>query len=139
MQAPNQQNQQQQRPQPIQQLSNDQVKATMSPLSQEVLEQLLKEPNAPFLSVIYFTANWCGPCKRVNLQRVTQFRKDIKWYVCDVDVNPYSLGYCGGKQIPSWLALSNGKPTGPILTSADDAATLRWIAQLPVEGTPGKA
>jgi len=119
-------------------LTNDQVKATMSPLSQEVLEQLLKEPNAPFLVVIYFTANWCGPCKRVGLQRVTQFRKDIQWYLCDVDANPYSLGYCGGKQIPSWLALVNGKPAGPLLVSADDAATCRWLSMLPVEDVPAK-
>ena len=129
---------QQQRQQPLQQLTNDQVKATMSPLSQEVLEQLLKEPNAPFLSVLYFTANWCGPCKKVNLQRVTQFRNDITWYLCDVDANPYSLGYCGGKQIPSWLALVNGKPFGPLIVSADDLYTCRWLSTLPVEGAPAK-
>lgn len=110
----------------------------MSPLSQEDLEKLLKEPNAPFLVVIYFTASWCGPCKRVNLQRVTHFRKDIAWYVCDVDTNHYSLGYCGGKQIPSWIALSNGKPTGPLLVSGDDAVICKWLSTLPVEDTPIK-
>ena len=110
----------------------------MSPLSQELLEQLLKDPNPPFLAVIYFTASWCGPCKRVNLQRVTKFRKDIAWYLCDVDENSYSLGFCGGKQIPSWLALVNGKAAGPLLVSADDAQTCRWLAALPVNGTPVK-
>jgi len=117
-------------------LTNDQVKATMSPLSQEGLEQLLNTPSTP-LTVIYFTASWCGPCRRVNLHKITQFRNDIVWYVCDVDNNPYSLGYCRGKQIPSWLALVNGQPytvgqsPAALVTIADSDAVCRWLSLLP--------
>jgi len=115
-------------------LTNEEVKATMSPLTQEVLEDLMKSPNPPPVAVVYFTAKWCGPCKRVGLQKVTQFRSDIKWYVCDVDDNSYSLGYCGGRQIPSWLAIVNGKPVTPIVQSSNDDATIRWLANLPFSG-----
>ena len=108
----------------------------MSPLTQEGLEAMLKSPNTPPLVVIYFTAKWCGPCKRVNLHRVTQFRKDIKWYVCDVDENNYSLGYCGGRQIPSWLAIVNGKAQLPIVQISDDLETCTWLSKLPVPGVP---
>ena len=113
----------------------------MSPLSQEFLESLnqpktnqavlpLDARAVPPLIVIYFTANWCGPCNRLNLQRITGLRRDIHWMLCDVDQNDYSLGYCGGRSIPAWLAIVNGKPQ-QLLQMSDDAAVCKWLASLP--------
>ena len=112
----------------------------MSPLSQEFLESLIhpkhngvqpmESRNIPPLIVIYFTASWCGPCNKLNLQRITGLRRDIQWMLCDVDQNDYSLGYCGGRSIPAWLAIVNGKPQ-QLLQMSDDAAICKWLASLP--------
>lgn len=112
----------------------------MPPLSQEFLESLLhprnngvqplESRNIPPLIVIYFTASWCGPCNKLNLQRIVGLRRDIHWMLCDVDQNDYSLGYCGGRSIPAWLAIVNGKPQ-QLVQMSDDAAVCKWLASLP--------
>ena len=127
-----------QRPQPVQQIPNSQIKTMMSPLSQEFLESLAKRRDAilplearavPPLIVVYFTADWCGPCNKLNLQRIVGLRKDIHWMLCDVDQNDYSLGYCGGRSIPAWLAIVNGKPQ-QLLQMSSDEAVCKWLATL---------
>jgi putative thioredoxin len=111
----------------------------MSPLTQPYLESLLSSRLPPFLVVIYFTADWCGPCKKVGLQRIVNLRKDIQWMVCDVDKNDYSAGYCQVRSIPSWLALVRGKPL-PLFQSSDDKEICLWLSKLPTNlETPASA
>jgi thiol-disulfide isomerase/thioredoxin len=101
----------------------------MSPLSQETLETLLQF-NDPFpIAIVYFTATWCGPCNRVRLQEVVEARPDVKWYVCDVDENDYSLGYCGGSSIPAWLPIVKGK-AGALYNQSNMDAILQWVRSL---------
>lgn len=113
----------------------------MFPLTQEHLETRLLQPRNPEapLVVVYFTAKWCNPCKNLKLAAVHNFRNDIKWYVCDVDVNGYSLGFCGGRQIPSFAAIVQGVQL-PMITSADYAVVCKWLNQLPTfPAKPGPA
>ena len=113
-------------------MSNTEVKEMMLPLTQTHLETRLlqpRDPEAP-LVMIYFTAKWCRPCQNVKLASIYHFRNDIKWYLCDVDDNDYSLGFCGGRQIPSFGAIVQGKQL-PLITTADHTVVCKWIAQLP--------
>ena len=92
-------------------------------LTQEQFETLLK----PFVSdgkpaaqavVVYFTASWCGACKRLDFDSLlSSTPKTIVWYKCDVDVNKYTLGYCGLTKIPSFALIKNGKFLGKFSTS----------------------
>jgi len=102
----------------------------MFPLSQEDLESLLQMRDPPPLVVIYFTAKWCGPCNKINLNRVVKFRQGIQWMLCDVDDNDYSLGYCQGRSIPAWLAIVRGKPL-PLFQHSSDLEICKWLATLP--------
>jgi thioredoxin-like negative regulator of GroEL len=95
----------------------------MIPLrNQEQFEALLKPVTpegkaAPPMVVVYFTASWCGACKRLDLPLLESFRNDIVWYKCDVDENKYSLGYCGLTKIPAFVIIKSGKFLGKFNTS----------------------
>jgi thiol-disulfide isomerase/thioredoxin len=98
----------------------------MTPLQdQEMLEQLLQRgeyKNAQVYPkvVVYFTANWCGACKRVDLSHLINSLEGVRWYICDVDKNNYSAGFAGVKTIPSFLPIRNGKHQQLVSTSATE-------------------
>lgn len=109
---------------------NADAKKSMNQLdTQEKLEEILQRKSPKPLTIIYFTAKWCGPCKALNLAKVLNSFKGIEWYLCDIDENDYSAGYCGIRSIPSFLAIKNGKPLQPITQSNPDKV-IEWISTL---------
>ena len=102
----------------------------MIPLqSQEQFESFLgrntaKKPDP--IVLIRFTASWCGPCKRIDVNSLLSLSDKIKWYECDIDEHDYTAGYCGVKTIPSFLAIVNGKPQ-PLLSTSDTNQVINWI------------
>ena len=103
----------------------------MTPLhDQALLESLIKRTvdNTKYdpIVIIRFTATWCGPCKRIDTQALLNLSDQIKWYVCDLDENDYSPGYCGVKTIPCFLAIVNGVPQ-PLFQSSDTMKVAEWI------------
>lgn len=50
----------------------------------------------------------------------------IKWYICDIDENDYTPGYCGVKSIPAFLAIVNGQPQ-PLFVSSDTMKVAQWM------------
>ena len=102
----------------------------MTPLlSQETFERMIS--NDPTIKkdvfcIIYFTAKWCGPCNRLQLGSLLELSDKIKWYLCDVDENEYTPGYCGVKSIPSFLAILNGKLM-PLYSNSDTNKVIEWI------------
>jgi thioredoxin-like negative regulator of GroEL len=92
----------------------------MYPLTQDVFELLLqnKLEKQASVCVIYFTAKWCGPCNRLPLDKIVNANPKIAWYICDIDENDYTSGYCGIKSIPTFIPIVNGKPYQS-LTSSD--------------------
>ena len=95
-------------------------------LTQEQFEGLLKPPskdgkppvNVAEAVVVYFTAPWCGACKRLDFDNLfASIPKTIVWYKCDIDVNKYTLGYCGLTKIPSFVIIKSGKFLGKFTTS----------------------
>lgn len=110
----------------------------MIPLpTQEVFESLLKrnwkegEPGAKYV-VVYFTAPWCGACKKLDLDALTTSRSDVVWYKCNVDENTYSLGYCGLSRIPAFVFLRNGEVVHQV-SSSSTQVLLDLMAQFFVE------
>jgi len=70
--------------------------------------------------VVYFTAPWCGACKRLDFDRILSHNTNVVWYKCDIDVNKYTLGYCGLSKIPSFAFIKDGKFLGKFTSSDTD-------------------
>ena len=100
----------------------------MTPLeTQEQFESLLNVSNKnPPQVVVYFTAPWCGACTRLNHEEIQVSNPNIVWYKCDIDQNKYTLGYCGLKQIPSFVFIKDSKFLGKF-TSSNTAAVIETL------------
>lgn len=103
--------------------------------TQEEFETLLCPPNgnkndySP-LVIVYFTANWCGACKRIDWSKIQPEKHiGITWLLCDVDKNDYTPGYCGVKSIPAFQALIYGRHE-PLFQSNSADDILSWLCTL---------
>jgi thioredoxin 1 len=101
-------------------------------MTQEEFEQLTgvqpvpEGTTVPPLSVIYFTATWCGACRRLNMPALEAALPEVNWLKCDVDQNNYTGGYCGVRSIPSFIIVKN-KKVSEIFQSTSNDAVEKWI------------
>ena len=104
-------------------------------MTQEEFEQLIgRQPIPddvvlPKVTVVYFTASWCGACRRLNLPALEQAFPDVNWLKCDIDANNYSPGYCGVRGIPAFMVFAGGKPQGPFKSSSTEKV-VAWLETL---------
>jgi thioredoxin-like negative regulator of GroEL len=103
----------------------------MTPLpSQEFFESLIaKGVPHEHLVIVRFTASWCGPCQKVKDAALLEGRPDAEWYLCDIDENDYTAGYCGVKTIPCFQAIVDGVPK-PLFQSSDTEKIVAWSQSL---------
>lgn len=99
----------------------------MIPLqTQEQFEAMYAKVESPIL--VYFTANWCGACKRLDMEFIHEEFPDLPIYKCDIDENKYTPGFCGVKSIPNFVLLKAGTPAKvENLQSSNTAAVATWI------------
>jgi len=77
--------------------------------------------------LVYFTADWCGACKRIDWDFLQGEFPDLTIYKCDVDENNYTPGFCQVRSIPNFSIIHPGKKiTGP-MQSSDTAKVAAWI------------
>ncbi len=80
---------------------------------------------------IYFTAPWCGACKRLDLPSLTAMTANVpnvQWYKCDIDDNDYTASFCQIRQIPTFLCIKNKQVVNRI-TSSVNQTVAEWIIQ----------
>ena len=110
----------------------------MTPLlSQEQFETLLRphRPSADGFFAEYdmyvgiaFGADWCGPCRRLDKDKIADLTPGVTWYYCDVDENNYTPGYCGVRSIPHFILVKDGFFTDNKFPGAQDAETVaNWV------------
>ena len=103
-------------------------------ISQIEFEQLigLQEPEdgtvLPNFSVIYFTASWCGACRRLDIPAIQAATEGANWLKCDVDINTYTGGFCGIRSIPTFLIVADKAVVGT-LGSSDTKKVIAWIQE----------
>ena len=102
----------------------------------EYFEQLIGRSTVPegvvmpSLVILYFTAGWCGACKRLNLERIMGAGAvQPKWLKVDVDLNSYTSGYCNIRSIPTFICVRNGVIAGQI-GSSDTNKVIEWVEQM---------
>ena len=85
----------------------------------------------PDLTVIWFTATWCGPCKRIAIDFL-QESFPASWLKCDIDQNDYTAGFCGIRSVPSFLVVYKKKVLGT-KSSSSTPEILEWLRGLPLK------
>jgi thioredoxin-like negative regulator of GroEL len=83
--------------------------------------------------IVYFTAAWCKPCKKLDLDVINAAAaaQDIEIYKCDETVNDYTAGYCGIRSFPTFVLF---EPQGAksTLHSNDTQNVIEWIGTMNV-------
>lgn len=90
-------------------------------------------PDQPKLGspvLIWFSASWCGPCRRVNYAQIQAAFPSLKIYKCDVDENNYTSGFVGVRSIPSFIVVYPGKVVSSSLQSSDTQAIVQWVQSM---------
>jgi thioredoxin 1 len=101
-------------------------------MSQEEFEQLIGRAPVPEgtvipnFTVIYFTATWCGACRRLDMDLLQEELPEVNWLKCDIDQNSYTPGFCGIKSIPTFAVIIDKKFTD-MLTSSDTRTVYAWV------------
>ena len=83
----------------------------------------------PRFSVVYFTANWCGACRSLDIPNIESKTSGVNWLKCDIDQNDYTAGYCGIRSIPTFLAIKNKKIVGTMQSNNSDEV-VNWVNSL---------
>jgi thiol-disulfide isomerase/thioredoxin len=104
----------------------------MIPLTtQEQYEDLwfARKPDTPPIFLIWFTARWCGPCKRLDVATLEAAAETagVPFYVCDAAVNKYTPGFCDVNAFPTFLMLKPGRVVAQLKSSVTDTVS-SWIA-----------
>ena len=79
-----------------------------------IKDELLKNEKEKVLSFLYFTASWCGPCKRVYPSLVDLSNKiseqeennNIKFYKIDINVHEEFTEKCEIKAVPTFFIMN---------------------------------
>ena len=77
--------------------------------------------------VVYFSAPWCGPCKRLDKKDLVHSTPSVKWYACNVDNNPTTLQYCSLRSIPSFVLIKDGTFVETKSSVADANDVIEWL------------
>ncbi len=100
--------------------------------SHDYFEQLLGRQEAPAgtlmpqFTVIYFTANWCGACKRLDTEALMEEIPEANWLKCDIDANSYTPGFCGVRSIPTFIVVADSQVKST-MTSNDTVKVAQWV------------
>jgi thioredoxin 1 len=91
----------------------------------DITSVLLENMEKKVLSLLYFTASWCGPCQQIKpfLKELSESLKksgeyNIEFYMIDIDKNEEFSDKCNIRSVPTFFIM-NGKDLLGNLNGAD--------------------
>jgi len=81
--------------------------------------------------IVFFTASWCGPCKKLDLEALDSAASHagIDFWKCDYSINEYTPGYCNVRKFPTFVYFQPSKIIAT-LSSNDTTTVASWIESL---------
>ena len=60
-------------------------------------------------TVLYFTAEWCGPCKRTRplVEDLNKDQSETRFYIIDVDIEMEMATDFGIKSVPTFVVMKD--------------------------------
>ncbi len=98
---------------------------------QQFEADIWNSPNITQKYVVYFTADWCKACKRLNLAeiQIEAKRANAIMYKCDIDVNDYTSGFCSVRTIPTFICFQGRKVLGQI-SNSETGLVKEWLQRM---------
>ena len=80
--------------------------------------------------IVYFSASWCGPCKRLDIDSIEAAAKvqGLPLWKVEQTVNDYTAGFCNVNSLPTFIFF---KPK-EMVSKASSSVTndiLEWISE----------
>jgi thioredoxin 1 len=70
--------------------------------------------------VLYFSAEWCGPCKMIKPQ-IQQLQSKMSITFIDADISPDTCRKYNVRNVPTLLVINNGMESGRLVGTAISA------------------
>ena len=87
----------------------------------DITSTLLENMNKNVLSLLYFTATWCGPCQSIKpfLKELSEKLKmegkyNIEFYMIDIDKNEEFCNKCDIRSVPTFFIMNGKKLLGSL-------------------------
>ena len=96
-----------------------------------IVEIIDKNYKDKVLSFFYFTASWCGPCKKIAptieklSKKLIENKKNVKIYKIDIDENEEFAVKCNIRSVPTFLIID-----GPKLLSGTSGIEFKNISDM---------
>jgi len=101
----------------------------------DIVKVLLENMEKKVLSLLYFTAKWCGPCQKIGPSMIELSDKlkekgnyNIDFYKIDIDKNEEFCDKCEIRSVPTFFIM-NGKD----LLSSCNGANIETIGNMIIE------
>lgn len=94
-----------------------------------LLGKVYSDEPLPKTTVIWFSAEWCGPCKKIKIQELMDSFNTINWLKCDIDRNDYTAGYCNIRSIPTFMVVHNKKIINT-RSSSNTSEIFEWLKDI---------
>jgi thioredoxin 1 len=102
----------------------------------DITNVLLENMEKKVLSLLYFTASWCGPCqtikpflKELSSTLKTDGKYNIEFYMIDIDNNEEFCNKCNIRSVPTFFIM-NGKDLLGSLNGSDKTKLSEMIVSV---------
>jgi thioredoxin-like negative regulator of GroEL len=81
--------------------------------------------------LVYFSASWCGPCKRLDIDAIEATAKShgLPLWKVEQTVNEYTAGFCDVRSLPTFI-LFRPKVIVSKLSSSATTDVVNWLNEV---------